>query len=154
MAEQRNQYGAQAGNAPRHGRHASSAPASFSDNDDVFNTQDIAIRSRHAASQPEVAPAPDLSGLAEYAYGAPSGADTDESYSYGTEALSSAEATTESVLPDKLRRKKGGAPKRVLGTIGKALLLLLLFVLALGLGALVGVVYLLDVNPLVLFAIK
>lgn len=97
----------------------------------------------------------DLSGLSEYAYGAPVEQPAPSSYSYGvSDAPSSQFDEVESVLPDKLRSKNGGAPRKVLKTVGKIILILVLFGIALGLGVLVGLVNLMDVNPLVLFALS
>lgn len=105
-----------------------------------------------ASSQPHYEH--DLSGLSEYAYGAPVEQSAPSSYSYGVSDVPAGQFDeVESVLPDKLRSKNGGAPRKALKTVGKIILILLLFGIALGLGVLVGLVNLMDVNPLVLFAL-
>lgn len=97
----------------------------------------------------------DLSGLSEYAYGAPVDQPAPSSYAYGVSDVPAGQFDeVESVLPDKLRSKNGGAPRKVLKTVGKVILILLLFGVALGLGVMVGLVNLMDVNPLVLFALS
>lgn len=97
----------------------------------------------------------DLSGLSEYTYGTPVEQPAPASYAYGVgDASLNQFEEPESVLPDNLRSKNGGAPRKVLKTIGKIILLLILFGVALGLGVLVGLVNLMDVNPLVLFALS
>ena len=100
-------------------------------------------------------PGPDLSGLSEYTYGAPVPSADPSSYEYGMGDLPAGNAQeVDSVLPEKLRSKTGSAPRRVLKAIGKIVLIVILFGAALGLGALVGLVNLMDVNPLVLLALN
>lgn len=163
MAQTGKRSDAHAGGAPRHGRHASSASSFESSNDSVFNTQDIAIRSRHASHSSgstngttDNAPiqatrnsSVDLSGLQEYAYGAPVEPAVPASYEYG---VSSAAAEQESVLPENLR-SKNGAPRKVLRVVLRVILIAFLLCLCAAIGAFAGLVYLMDVNPLVLMGL-
>ncbi len=154
MAKQGNTYDKHAQSAPRHGRHASSAPAASASEDSIFNTQDIAVRSRHAApAQPEQAqPASnlDFGGLDEYAYGAPV---EEPANTYSYDAVNLAQDSGESILPDNLR-SRNKVPRAIAGGILRVIGIFILLCFVIGLGCCIGLVYLLDVNPLVLFAIK
>ncbi len=154
MAQQGSTYDKHASGTPRHGRHASSAPEPREANNPVFNTQDIAVRSRHAApAQSEQASAPsnlDFGGLDEYAYGAPV-EDAAGSYSYGVSDASY--EGEESILPDDLR-SKSKVPQTVARGVLRVIGIILLFCVVIALGCCIGLVYLMDVNPLVLFALK
>ncbi|MDO4854885.1 MAG: hypothetical protein Q4A43_05720 [Coriobacteriia bacterium] len=154
MAQQGSTYDKHASGTPRHGRHASSIPSSRDANDSVFNTQDIAVRSRHAApAQSEQASAPsnlDFGGLDEYAYGAPA-EETAGSYSYGVSDVS--HEGQESILPDDLR-SKSKVPQTLAHGILRVIGIILLFCVVIAIGCCIGLVYLMDVSPLVLFALK
>ena len=154
MAQQGSTYDKHASGTPRHGRHASSAPESREASDSIFNTQDIAVRSRHVAPvQLEQAGAPsnlDFGGLDEYAYGAPV-EDAAGSYSYGVSDASS--EGQESILPDDLR-SKSKVPQTLAHGILRVIGIVLLFCVVIAVGCCIGLVYLMDVNPLVLFALK
>lgn len=155
MAQQGSTYDKHANGAPRHGRHASNAPSSRAADDPIFNTQDVAVRSRHAApvqSEQESAPSSnlDFGGLDEYAYGSPVD-DQADSYSYGVSDFSS--EAQESILPEDLR-SRSKVPQTLARGILRAIGIILLLCVVIGIGCCVGLVYLMDVNPLVLFAIK
>ena len=156
MAQQGSTYDKHANGAPRHGRHASSVPSSRAADDPIFNTQDVAVRSRHAVpAQPEQESAPsssglDFGGLDEYAYGAPVD-DQAASYSYGVSDLSP--EAQESILPENLR-SRSKVPQTLARGILRVIGIILLLCVVIGIGCCIGLVYLMDVNPLVLFAIK